>query len=97
MTARLPLKPAPVAAGQFDYDPASRTFTAEISSTHGFGRVWDDAADVGLTILGRTEDVVFVVVDEKVDAADGDTQFWTLGSVTGTRVDGRYTLTLFND
>ena len=92
------LRPAPVGTGQFHYDAHTRTFTAEASDTNGLGRVWDDAADEGLTLVSsRTgRERVFVVTDEHRDA-DGDVTHWTLKSVTGRAVDAQYTLTLFND
>lgn len=85
------LSPNPVSIRQFNFSPAARAFTADISSTHGLGRVYDDSCDLGLTIVGKRDRVVFIVQDEVRDA-EGDIQHWVLTSSCG-----RYTLVLFND
>lgn len=99
MSTLTPLTPAPVSTECFTYDAATCTFTAEASSLplRGFGRVWDDSCDEGLTLVShRTGDeVVFVL--EHVEVDDGDIRWWELRSVTGTRTDGRWTVTIFND
>lgn len=88
-----PLFPAPVPIRQFDYDAGTRIFTAEVSDTHGFGRVWPDAADEGLTIVGATgRRVVFAVHDEERDA-DGDVQLWRLVAIDHSG----FRIVLFND
>jgi hypothetical protein len=83
---------------QFDFDAATREFTAEISSTNGLRQIWNDSADLGLTVTnpdtGRS--VTFVVTDETFDH-EGDQVSWILKSVTGTREDGRFSMVLFND
>lgn len=87
------LKPAPVSTRQLTYNAATSTFIGEISDTHGFGRVYADACDEGLTLVSsRTgAELVFVVVDEQRDA-EGDLQLWKLEAV------GRpFRMTLFND
>lgn len=84
------LKPAPVSIAQFSYDSVRREFTGEVSATNGFGRVYDDACDTGLTVVGATgREVVFVVTDEHRDA-EGDVTSWTLAG-------GGFTMTLWND
>ena len=89
------MKPAPVSTRQLTWDPTNRQYTGEMSSTRGFGRVYDDACDEGLTLVSaRTgNEEVFVVVDEDRDA-EGDTRFWTLKPVNRS-LDA--TLILFND
>jgi len=89
------LKPAPVSTRQLTWDPQTREYVGEISSTHGFGRVYDDACDEGLTLVsGRTgNEEVFVVIDEVRDA-EGDTQYWVLRPVN-PNLDAA--LRLFND
>ena len=83
---------------QFMYNAMERQFVADISDTNGLERIWPDSADEGLVVTnpdtGRS--VTFVVTDVAYDA-EGDLLHWTLASVTGTRVDGRFTMTLFND
>lgn len=86
------LTPAPVAIRQFSFDAERKGFTADISSTNGLGRVYDDACDEGLTVLGDTgRSVVFVVVEAHRDA-ENDTTHWSLRSL-----DGEFTMLLWND
>jgi hypothetical protein len=87
------LKPAPVSTRQLTYDPARRTFTGEISSTNGLGRVYADACDDGLTLVStRTgAELVFVVQHVEYDR-EGDLMLWEL-----TSVDGLFFMTIFND
>lgn len=83
---------------QFHYNAATRHFTAELSEIGDFTRVWHDSADLGVVVHnpGTGRSVTFVIVDESKDA-DGDLQYWLLRSVTGTREDGRFTMTVYND
>lgn len=75
--------------------------TAEISDfgkNFHFDRVYDDALDMGVTVVGHREEVIFVVVDTHYDT-ERDLTFWSLKSInkkTG-RVDNRFELTIFND
>jgi hypothetical protein len=91
------LKPAPVSIRQFTWDAASSTPTgratlsAEISSTNGLGRVYDDAADEGLTVLGSTREIVFVVTDTHYNT-ERELTHWDLRSV-----DGTFAMILWND
>lgn len=86
------LKPAPVSIRQLSFSFATSSFTAEISSTNGLGRVYDDSCDAGLTVIGVTgQEVVFVVENEARDA-DHDLLHWNLRSTCG-----RFTMVLFND
>lgn len=90
------LRPAPVSTRQFSLDPSTRRLVAEISSTNGFGRVYDDACDVGLTLVGPTgSEVVYVVSSERRDA-DGDIVDWTLVPANAGRPHDA-AITLFND
>jgi hypothetical protein len=90
------LKPRPVSTRQFDWDSADRKFVGEISSTHGFGRVYADACDEGLTMVSaRTGREVVVVIDTEVRDANGDVQFWVL--VPADSGAPKFTVQLFND
>lgn len=85
------LKPAPVSIRQLSFNSATQRFTADISDTNGLGRVYGDACDEGLTVIGATgREVVFVVTHEGRNE-DGITH-WELRST-----DGRFTMTLWND
>lgn len=88
------LKPKPVSTRQLMWDPSDRTYIGEISSTNGFGRVYDDACDEGLTLVGNRREVVFVIVDE--DVKDGEVRFWTLKPAS-RKDEGIATVILFND
>lgn len=85
------LKPRPVSSKQFTW--RGTYAIGDISDTHGFGRVYDDAVDEGLTVVSeRTgRQVTFVVTEERRDA-EGDIQLWELRSVCRN-----FTMTLFND
>lgn len=74
------LRPAPISTRQLDYDPSTREWVGEISSTHGFGRVWNDSCDEGLTLVTGGPfglEVVFVVCHTERDI-DGDVAYWIL-------------------
>lgn len=90
------LHPAPISMRQFSYDPSTRTFTGEISSTHGFGRVYDDACDEGLTLVSAKtgREVVFVV--ERTEYRDGEIVSWTL-KPADSAVWAAGSILLFND
>jgi hypothetical protein len=89
------LKPNPISTTQFTWDKASKTFIGEISSTHGFGRVYNDSADEGLTLVSQWtgREMVFVVEHTERDQ-DGDVQFWLLKPVDRSLWA---TVKLFND
>jgi hypothetical protein len=91
-TTQTHLRPAPVSARQINWHPTGHGF-GEISSTNGFGRVYPDACDVGLTVISSKtgREIVFVV--ERTDRDDeGEVIGWTLRSLCGY-----YTLRLHND
>lgn len=90
MTTTLKTPSTPIA--QFRYSAASGSFTADISETNGFGRIFDDACDEGLTIIGATGREVQFVIEQAHRDREGDLTHWTLRSV-----DGRFTAVIFND
>jgi hypothetical protein len=90
------LKPAPVSISQFDWDPVARKLSGEVSSTNGFGRVYDDACDVGLTIFNaRSGREVVFAVDHTERDGEGDVRYWTLRPAG--RAPVQMTVQLFND
>jgi hypothetical protein len=103
------LKPAPVSSRQFSWHGPRRfgdegEYVGEISSTNGFGRVYDDAADEGLTLVSaRTGQEVVFVVDHTERDRDGDVLFWLLRpAVRHARPQNhaaiyRTTIRLYND
>jgi hypothetical protein len=95
------LRPCPVRAEQFTWDPADRMFTAEASDLglRGFDRVYPDACDEGLTLISRyagRPEVIFVVQHE--ERRDGDTLWWDLAAAD-TPPGGfpQFTVRIFND
>jgi hypothetical protein len=62
------------------WHPQTRTFCAEMSDLPGFGRVWDDACDEGLTLISSRDNsqVVVFAVDHEERDADGDLLWWDL-------------------
>lgn len=90
------LRPAPVSTRQFTFDPTSRLFVGEMSSTNGFGRVYDDACDEGMTLFNpRTGCEVVFVVDRTDRDSDGDVTSWRL--VPAQRNDAVAGVIVFND
>jgi len=96
------LTPHPyVHSDQLTWVPQSRNFVAEMSDIGGFGRVYDDSADVGLTLVSRYpghDDMVFVVDHEKRDS-EGEVLYWKLKPVNPSqqRKTGHFNITVFND
>lgn len=91
------LRPAPVPTAQFNYVAAERKFVGEISSTHGFGRVYDDACDEGLTLVSRTGREVVFVVDSVERESDGTVTKWTLRPADRAGATADLRVVLFND
>ena len=86
------LQPAPVSIRQFSFNSVKAEFTAEISSTNGLARVWADACDEGMTVVGATgKHVTFVVVEVHYDQ-ESELTHWTLRST-----DDQHSMVLFND
>jgi len=57
-----------------------------------FSRVYDDACDVGLTLVGRTREIVFVLSRIGRDN-EGDILCWDLQSIS----EPGWTITIHND
>jgi hypothetical protein len=94
------LSPNPVQASLFTWDAPTRTFSADISDLpgRGFGRVWDDACDEGLTLISRfpgRQPAVFAVSHEERDR-DGDVRWWDL-SPADPRRDPGFAVRIWND
>lgn len=94
------LRPAPVSTDRLHYTPARNEFTAEISDLgrgFNFGRVYDDACDVGVTVVSaRTgREIVFAVEHEDRDR-EGELLSWTLRPANRNEW-GAGSLVIFND
>lgn len=90
------LHPAPVGSDRFVWYAPGRVFTGEMSELRGFGRVWDDSCDEGLTLVSSRrpgEAVVFVVSHTEV--RDGDLLYWDLKPADGR--DRGFTVRVYND
>jgi hypothetical protein len=79
------LNPAPADSKYFTYNAQERLFIAEMSDLDNggrrepFGRVYDDACDIGMTIVSHRTGaaVVFYLKEEKRDG-EGDMMYWEL-------------------
>jgi hypothetical protein len=95
------LKPQPVSTRQLTFLPAEGgdhgKFVAEISETHGFGRVYDDACDEGLTVVSATTGREVVYVVERTEVRDGELVAWYLEPAELRLRGSLPSLTLFND
>lgn len=93
------LRPVPIPTSRLTWVAADRQYVGEISDTRGFGRVWDDACDEGLTLVSPTgREVVFYVSTTERDA-EGDVTAWLL-RVADRAAPLAYadvTIRLFND
>lgn len=94
------LKPTPISSDRFTYDAGSFMFVIEASRLHGLslGRVYDDACDVGLTLVSARSghEIVFAVSEETRDA-DGDLIATILRPVRGNRNNLPLTIHILND
>lgn len=94
------LKPPTTPTRQLTWHCADRQWVGEHSSTNGFGRVYDDACDEGLTLVGdRTGREVVYVVDH-TEVEDGEIRYWILvpaAPQAGAAATRWGTILLFND
>lgn len=94
------LRPTPVSTDRFTYERATGIFAAELSDFgRGFrlGQVYDDACDVGLTLVSAKtgRGIVFSVYQEQRDR-DGDLQ-WIDLEPADVRERGVARVRLYND
>jgi len=80
------LNPTRVSSTKFHWVKASSEFFAEISDlghSFRFGRVYDDAADQGLTLVSRydSREIVFVVDRIDRDGLENEITGWHLSPV----------------
>lgn len=93
------LKPAPVSTERLLHVPSEGVLVAEASELPEFERVWDDACDVGLTVVShRTGTEVVYAVEEIARDSEGDILYWMLEPAKRTeRTANLPTLQVFND
>lgn len=91
------LRPAPVSTDRFTYIAARNEFVADASDLPQLARVFDDACDVGLTLVSAKtgREVVFAVKHEERDR-EGDLLWLELGPAT-THRHFYGTVRIFND
>lgn len=90
------LNPAPISKRQFTWNPKAHEYVGEISSTHGFGQVWDDSCDEGLTLVSDDGHMHPFVVESTHRDVDGGILFWVLSPADGSTP--RFVrIQLFND
>lgn len=92
------LKPCPVSTDRFNYIASDNTFVADASDLNGFGRVYDDACDLGVTLVSAKtgREVVFVVTAERRDG-EGEILFWELRPATLDTRRSPGTVQIYND
>ena len=82
------LKPCPISSDCFSYHKTNKTFYAEASDFFGPRtlvpeRVWDDAADLGFSIVNpRTGRHVVFSGEQIVNDPEGDIAYWEYVCVT---------------
>jgi hypothetical protein len=88
------LHPPMVSSAQLSFYNGS--YVGEISDTDGFGRVYDDACDEGLTLVSQRtgREVVFVV--DRTEVRDGEVVSWRL-IPADPRLRREADMILFND
>ena len=93
------LSPAPVSSRPFSYiDGMLVADLSDLGRDFRFGRVWDDACDVGLTVISaRTgRKVVYVIENEQRDR-EGELQYIELRPASRFESDDLPAVRLFND
>lgn len=89
------LKPRPVSSTQFTWVPQSRTYVAEMSDLGGFGQVYDDACDEGLTLISKHGDREIVFAVEVTAVEDDEIKWWDLVPANGKPCG--FNVRVFND
>jgi hypothetical protein len=90
------LHPNPVSVTQFMWYAPEHRFIADMSEIRGFGRVWADSCDEGITLISRHAqrgEIVFVV--DHTDVLDGDIRYWDLVPADGKPCG--FTVRVYND
>jgi hypothetical protein len=77
------LRPKPISATRFVWFADAREYCIDMSQLGGFGQVYDDACDEGLTLIERHGLREVVCVVEETDVHDGEVKGWRLKPVRG--------------
>ena len=90
------LRPSPISTRDCVWDGTSNLFVADMSDLgHGFKfeRVYDDACDIGLTLIShRTGKEIVFVFTGHIRNNEGELMGWELESLGST-----FKMTIFND
>lgn len=93
------LRPTPVSTRSITFDRDANLLVAEMSSLRNpsFDRVFDDACDVGLTVVSHwTDREVVYALENEVRDGEGDLMYWDL--IPANRAEQFLpTLRIFND
>lgn len=91
------LLPTLVSTKKFLWFADKRKFVADISDLGiaGFGRVWPDSCDEGLTLVSHWTGKQSTCVVTHEEIRDGDLLYWELAPVDSSA--GDFTVTIFND
>jgi hypothetical protein len=89
------LRPNPVNSTRFTWHAATRTYSIEMSDLGGFGRVFDDACDEGITLVERFGLGEVVCVVEHHATREGDVLYWVLKPLNYKGAP--FTIKVFND
>jgi hypothetical protein len=98
------LQPSPISSSQFNYHPGENLLTAEASDLRDLrqGRVYDDACDVGFTVVSARTGAarIFVMAREEFDR-EGDLLYVDFEMIpeskTGDAVADALRVRLYND
>jgi len=93
------LRPNPVSVDLFMWDTPTQKYVAEASDLGltGFGRVYDDGCDVGLTLVSTKAPGTEIVFAVEVEATeDDDILWWDLIPAQG-QMPCLFTVRVFND
>jgi len=92
------LKPCPVSTRRFTYLADERMFVAEASDLPGFGRVYNDACDEGLTLVSHRTGCEIVCAVEHIERdREGDLLYWDLRPASSRNAPFSFTVRIFND
>lgn len=91
------LSPVATPTSQLSWVAEDQQFVGEVSSTNGFGRVFNDACDEGMTLFNRATGRSVVVAIDHVEVIDGEVVSWTLKPVQPSKLARPFTVLLFND
>jgi hypothetical protein len=93
------LRPAPCGTRHFTWSAEGRMLVAEMSSLpiNDFERVWNDACDVGLTLIShRTGTEVVCTMEREILDGEGDVGGWVFVPV-GRDHAGQFEVHVLND